>query len=102
MSLTPRQAELLRYIARYQNENGGISPSYREAAADMELKSASNIAAMVSHLVEQGFIRKVRQGRRSIKIIKMPRASKVAFVQPDNRCPHCSGVISIPYKGKVS
>lgn len=101
MSLTHKQAELLRFIARYQDENGGVPPSTNEMCAAMNVKNRSNISFYTDQLVERGYLRKMKGRRRGLEILRMPAAPKSADLI-GNRCPHCSGIISIPFKGQVS
>jgi SOS-response transcriptional repressor LexA len=108
MSLTHKQAELLRYISGYQKASGGVSPSFDEMALALSLSSKSGVSRLLHGLDERNYIRHRKHRARHIEILRMPNASQVAAppkditIQSGNRCPHCDGVISIPFKGKVS
>ncbi len=108
MSLTFRQAEMLRFIDRYQRDNRGVSPSYQEMSDFMGISAKSGVARIIDALVERGFITRIKHRHRSIEILKMPDDREVAppikstALQSGNRCPHCDGVISIPFRGTIS
>lgn len=108
MSLTHKQAELLRYIAGYQKASGGVSPSFEEMAFVLSLRSKSGISRLLEGLDERGYIRHRKFRARHIEILRMPDASEVAAplktttIQAGNRCPHCDGVVSIPFRGTIS
>lgn len=109
MSLTHQQASLLRFIDGYQKANGGASPSYQEMAGSLGLSAKSGAYRLMMGLIERGFVRRdLGRRARCIEIIKMPDASEVAAplkttsIQAGNRCPHCDGVISIPFRGTIS
>lgn len=65
--MTPRQAELLRYIAVHI-ECSGHSPSYDELREALALRGKSTIHRMVLALEAQGKIRRTVRRRRSIEI----------------------------------
>ncbi len=108
MSLTHRQAEMLRFIDRYQRETRGVSPSYQEMRVFMGLSAKSGVARIIDALVERGFITRIKHRNRSIKILRMPDDREVeppiksTAPRSGNRCPHCDGVISIPFRGNIS
>lgn len=68
-ALTPRQKELLDFIRRYTDEQGGISPSYEEMATYVGLQSKSGIHRLVLSLEERGFIRRLENRARSIVVV---------------------------------
>ena len=68
-ALTPRQKELLDFIRRYTEEQGGISPSYEEMATYVGLQSKSGIHRVVIALEERGFIRRLENRARSIVVV---------------------------------
>lgn len=66
--MTQREANLLAFVACYQSDHRGASPSLDEMAAEMGLRSRSNAHAAVVSLERQGRIRRVPGQRRSIEI----------------------------------
>jgi SOS-response transcriptional repressor LexA len=71
--MTPRQAELLHFIAAYQRERGGASPSFDEMRAYLGLKSKGHVNRMVKSLKHEGFIEHDHHRIRSIRILRLPR-----------------------------
>ena len=69
--MTPREAEVLRYLESYAEENGA-SPSYDEIAAKLGLVSKGNITRIIGRLTEQGFIRHMPGRARSIEVVHAP------------------------------
>jgi SOS-response transcriptional repressor LexA len=72
--LTQRQRDLLTFLEGYIRANGGVSPSYREMARALGLKSQSGIHRLIGGLEERGFIERRQRLRRSISIVE-PDAS---------------------------
>lgn len=68
MKATKKQTELLNYIERFTNENN-YSPSYREIARALNLKSVSAVAQNIDNCVEAGFLEKVPHAARSLRVI---------------------------------
>ncbi|MDO4979142.1 MAG: hypothetical protein Q4E47_03260 [Candidatus Saccharibacteria bacterium] len=58
INLTKKQKALLDYISGFIEENG-TSPSYREIAAGIGLKSVASVAEHVDNLVALGALRRV-------------------------------------------
>lgn len=105
MSLTHKQATLLRFIARYHADSGGVSPSYDNMRSALALRSKSGVSRLLTALNERGYITRLPNRARSIEILRMPDQAplpKVSSVQSGNHCPHCNGIISIPFRGEVS
>jgi repressor LexA len=67
--LTPRQAQLLRFIETYQAEHG-YSPCYEEMIAALGLKSKLNSFRLVRQLEERGLIRRLPNRARAVEIIR--------------------------------
>jgi repressor LexA len=73
---TPRQAELLRYIAGYQ-EAHGYSPSFREMAVVIGVNSLNKFQAIIDGLVWRGWLRRLPNRARAIELltpVTIPRA----------------------------
>jgi repressor LexA len=73
--MTRLQSRLLRFIATYQAENSGISPSYSEMATALGLKSKGQVARIIGALEEQGFIARLKHATRAIQILMLPEDS---------------------------
>lgn len=67
--MTPKQADALRFIDNFINENG-FSPSYDEIAASMGVKSRSGTHRIIHALVAHGKLKMVRGRNRSLEVIK--------------------------------
>lgn len=72
--LTPVQADVLAVIRRLLNEKG-YSPSYREIAEGVGLKSLGRVSRIVQDLEERGCIRRLPNHGRSIQIISGGKAA---------------------------
>ena len=70
MSLTPKQAELLSYIERYQTENGGVSPSFEEMMQALNLKSKSGVHRLITALEERRRVIRPYNRSRAIEIVR--------------------------------
>ncbi|MBR6532278.1 hypothetical protein IKT64_00690 [Candidatus Saccharibacteria bacterium] len=68
VKLTKKQLALLNFLQDFTEENG-ISPTYREIQAGLELSSVSAVAEHIDNLVEKGVIKKVPGAARSLEII---------------------------------
>lgn len=66
LSVTPRQKEVLDFIAMYCDEQGGISPSFDEIKDYVGLRSKSGVHRIVMALEERGLIRRLENRARSI------------------------------------
>jgi SOS-response transcriptional repressor LexA len=76
VTLTAKQAALLRYIAGYQAAHG-YSPSYREMCDGVGIRSNQRIFEMVDALEERGAISRLPRKARAITInipVPLPRA----------------------------
>jgi|DEB0MinimDraft_3_1074331.scaffolds.fasta_scaffold03211_3 repressor LexA len=65
--MTPAQKKALTFIKDFWEDNG-YAPSYRDIMAGLSLKSVSQAAAVVDRLVERGYITKMPNRARSIRI----------------------------------
>lgn len=69
--LTRKQYELLTFIhSRVQRE--GVSPSFDEMKAALDLRSKSGIHRLITALEERGFIRRLPHRARAIEIVRLP------------------------------
>jgi len=84
--MTPRQMQVLRFMARFQSDNG-YAPSMRAIAAGIGGSSHVNAYRLVNALSRQGFVR--RTGSR------MRRRYEVMQVPVIGACP-CCGQLSAP------
>ena len=69
--LTRKQFQLLTFIDKTLRETG-ISPSYDEMKAALNLKSKSGIHRLISGLQERGFIRRLPHRARALEVLKLP------------------------------
>ena len=79
---TKKQAALLDYIEKFSNENN-VSPTYREIAAALKLSSVSAVAEHINNCVVAGYLEKVPNAARSLKIIPIQdyKETKTLFRQ---------------------
>ena len=71
--LTRKQLELLRFIHERLKESG-VPPSFDEMKDALDLRSKSGIHRLIMALEERGFIRRLPNRARAVKIIKLPSA----------------------------
>lgn len=69
--LTAKQHELIRFIHQRLEETG-ISPSFEEMKAALDLKSKSGVHRLISALEERGFIRRLPNRARALEVLKNP------------------------------
>ena len=67
--LTRKQSELLTYLTNHMERND-ISPSFDEMRNALGLASKSGVHRLVSGLEERGFIKRLANRARAIKILK--------------------------------
>lgn len=72
--LTRKQHELLTFINTYLDDKG-ISPSFDEMKAALDLKSKSGIHRLITALEERGFIRRLPHRARALEVLKLPDAA---------------------------
>lgn len=68
--MTLKQKELLDFIANYQREQGGVSPTYREMMGAMGLASTSGIRRLLDGLEVQGYIRRHPSRARTVEVVR--------------------------------
>lgn len=69
--LTKKQLDLLLFINKY-NQDTGMSPSFEEMKAGLELKSKSGIHRLINALVERGFLERLPNKARALEVRKLP------------------------------
>lgn len=69
--LTKKQRDLLIFINDYI-QNTGLSPSFEEMKAGLDLKSKSGIHRLINALVERGFLARLPNKARALEVRKMP------------------------------
>jgi repressor LexA len=72
--LTRKQHDLLFYIHDVLTETG-VSPSFEEMKAALDLKSKSGVHRLISALEERGFIRRLANRARALEVVKMPEST---------------------------
>ena len=72
--LTKKQKNLLMFINK-KLRSSGVSPSYEEMKASLNLKSKSGIHRLISALEERGFIKRLAHKARALEVIKLPETA---------------------------
>ncbi len=72
--LTKKQKNLLLFINK-KLRSTGISPSYEEMKASLNLKSKSGIHRLINALEERGFIRRLPHKARALEVVKLPETA---------------------------
>lgn len=70
--LTPKQRALLDFIARYQRERRGVSPSFDEMARALGLASKSGVHRLVEGLVARGALERLPNQARALRVVVTP------------------------------
>lgn len=68
--LTHRMQELLSFIAKYQADNNGVSPTFDEMKDGIGLGSKSGIFRILDELEQRGFIARLSRRPRAIEILR--------------------------------
>ena len=69
--LTKKQYDLLMFIHK-RVQKDGVSPSFDEMKAALDLRSKSGIHRLITALEERGFIRRLPHRARAIEILRLP------------------------------
>ncbi len=69
--LTRKQYDLLMFIHN-RVKRDGVSPSFDEMKAALDLRSKSGIHRLITALEERGFIRRLPHRARAIEIVRLP------------------------------
>jgi SOS-response transcriptional repressor LexA len=72
--MTPRQTACLNYIDAYIRRTGGVSPSYAEISAHMNLASRSGAHRLVTALESLGRLRRHPDRARQLEVVKVETA----------------------------
>jgi repressor LexA len=113
--LTKKQRDLLIFINDYI-QSTGLSPSFEEMKAGLDLKSKSGIHRLINALVERGFLARLPNKARALEVRKMPEntpsasnANKNNVVKMKNAASNSSGganggdeLAHIPLYGKIA
>ncbi len=75
--LTVKQHDLLCFIHDRLAETG-VSPSFEEMKAALDLKSKSGVHRLISALEERHFIRRLPNRARALEVLRMPERTKPA------------------------
>src|SRR5436305_9799778 len=67
MALTPRQKEVVDFIAAYQVENG-YNPSYEEIARGLNLASIATVHKHISALEAKNYLHRSHNQSRSVEV----------------------------------
>ena len=70
MTLTHKQAELLRFIKAHIRANDGVAPSFDEMKAALNLVSKSGIHRLLTGLEERGYICRPFAKARAITVLE--------------------------------
>lgn len=112
--LTKKQRDLLLFINDYI-QNTGLSPSFEEMKAGLDLKSKSGIHRLINALVERGFLARLPNKARALEVRKLPENApapsntnkpNVVKMKTTTSAPahHSSGeeLAQIPLYGKIA
>ncbi len=69
--LTKKQYDLLMFIHQ-RVQKDGVSPSFDEMKAALDLRSKSGIHRLITALEERGYIRRMAHRARAVEIIRLP------------------------------
>ena len=75
--LTRKQNELLLFIHQRIKETG-VSPSFDEMKAALQLASKSGVHRLITALEERGFIRRLPHRARALEVLKLPESAASA------------------------
>ena len=82
--MTPRHKECLDFIGAFWADKG-YAPSYEEIRDALGAKSKSSVAALVAKLEERGYIQRMPNLARSIRLVAVPMPPKAP--QPETAAP---------------
>jgi repressor LexA len=82
--MTPRHKECLDFIGAFWADKG-YAPSYEEIRDALGAKSKSSVAALVAKLEERGYIQRMPNLARSIRLVAVPMPPKAP--QPEAAAP---------------
>jgi repressor LexA len=82
--LTRKQQELLIFIDERLKADG-VSPSFEEMKAALNLKSKSGVHRLINALEERQFIRRLPNRARALEVLRLPDALKPNLTLVSNR-----------------
>ena len=82
--LTRKQYDLLMFIHE-KLQNSGVSPSFEEMKAALDLKSKSGIHRLITGLEERGFLRRLPNRARALEVVKLPENTAPEQLPTRNR-----------------
>lgn len=83
--LTSKQRDLLLFLQRHTDANGGVSPSFDEMAAALALASKSGVHRMLTGLEARGYIERLHGRARAIRILRRVRDPRATPIDDDSR-----------------
>lgn len=83
--MTRKQKELLDFIRQYTTVNGGVSPSFAEMKAAINLNSKSGVHRILVALEKDGYIRRRKHRARAI-IVSCPALHGVSNEEIVEEC----------------
>src|SRR4051812_32491294 len=95
MALTPRQKQLLDFVASFIESNG-YSPSYEEIADGMELASLATVHKHISALEKKSYIRRGHNQSRSVEVAPKYLQENKALRQSMSAAPE------VPLLGRIA
>ncbi|USI71771.1 transcriptional repressor LexA [Sphingomonas morindae] len=105
--LTRKQHELLLFI-HDRLEADGVSPSFEEMKAALDLKSKSGVHRLIRALEERSFIRRLPNRARALEVVKMPERTIPAKAAPLAEAPRPlpraanDSVVELPLHGRIA
>lgn len=82
--LTRKQYDLLMFIHDRLHETG-VSPSFDEMKAALDLKSKSGIHRLITSLEERGFVRRLPHRARALEVVRLPENTDADDLPVRNR-----------------
>ena len=80
MSITQKEEQVLRYIEQYFASNG-YSPSVRDIAKDLSIKSTATVFLRLKKLTEAGYLKPTESNlKRAIELTNKPNATHAPLV----------------------
>lgn len=113
--LTKKQRDLLQFINDYTRKTG-LSPSFEEMKAGLDLRSKSGIHRLINALVERGFLARLPNKARALEVVKLPESmtpaaanaasapqQRIASVSNFKKAPaNVNEAVAIPLQGKIA
>lgn len=96
MALTPRQKEVLDFLAAYI-ERRGFSPSFEEIAAGLNLSSLATVHKHISALEQKGYVRRRFNESRSIEVSR-----SYLEAERERLGAHHAGQREVPLLGRIA